>query len=106
VDNSPDATEPSSGAAREFREKAIETDESIDDFLDSYYKYYKMGVERGAAQNQAKCLLKVFEERRLKLTEENRARITADAGLAKLERWFDRAMATATAIYVFADDED
>ena len=32
--------------------------------------------------------------------------VTADAGLDKLNRWFDRALTAATAADIFKDDED
>jgi hypothetical protein len=38
----------------------------------------------------------VIDARKLKPTKEQHATVTADAGLEKLDRWFDRALTAAT----------
>ena len=86
------------------------TDEWEDDFIESYVK---IGVERGIEQGEAKMatmkaqdILKVIDARKLKLSREQRALVTADAGLDKLDRWFDRALTAETAADIFKADED
>jgi len=86
------------------------TDEWKDDFIESYVK---IGVERGiekghqqgAARTKAQDILKVIDARKLKPTKEQRAMVTADAGLDKLGLWFDRALTAATAADIFKEDE-
>ena len=78
------------------------TDEWKDDFIERYVQIgveqsIKIGIQRGAARTKAQDLLKVIDVWRLTATEEQRAMVTAKAGLDKLERWFDRAL-TAVAV--------
>ncbi len=79
------------------------TDEWKDDFIESYIK---IGVDQGEANTKAQDLLKVIDARNLKPTKEQRAMVTADAGLDKLNRWFDRALIASTAADIFKDGED
>ena len=82
------------------------TDEWKDDFIESYVK---IGVEQGEAKMatmKAQDVLKVIDARKLKPTKEQRAMVTADAGLKKLDLWFDRALTAATAADIIKDDED
>jgi hypothetical protein len=81
----------------------METDEWKDDFIESYVK---IGVDQGEAKTTARDLLKVIDARNLKPTKEQRAMVTADAGLDKLNQWFDRALTAATAADIFKDDEE
>jgi hypothetical protein len=93
--------------AREILEGLMKTDEWKDDFIESYVKIgVEQGLERGEANTKAQDLLKVIDAHNLKPTKEQRAMVTADAGLDKLNRWFDRALTAATAADVFNDDED
>lgn len=48
----------------------------------------------------------MIDARKLKPTKEQRAMVTADAGLDKLNLWFDRALTAATVADIFKDDED
>jgi hypothetical protein len=89
--------------AREILEALMKTDEWKDDFIESYVK---IGVDQGEANTKAQDLLKVIDARKLKPTKEQRAMVTADAGLDKLNLWFDRALTAATASDIFKDDED
>jgi hypothetical protein len=89
--------------ARKILEGLMKTDEWKDDFIESYVK---IGVDQGEASTKAQDLLKVIDAHNLKPTQEQRAMVTADAGLDKLNRWFDRALTAATAADVFKDDED
>ena len=66
----------------------------------------QIGVDEGEANTKAQDLLKVIDARNLEPTKEQRAMVTADAGLDKLNRWFDRALTAATASEIFKDDED
>jgi hypothetical protein len=93
----------------------MKTDEWKDDFIESYVKIgVEQGIERGiekgdqqgAARTKAQDVLKVIDARKLKPTREQRAMVTADAGLDKLDVWFDRALTAATAADIFKDDED
>jgi WD40 repeat protein len=68
--------------------------------------YVKIGVDQGEANTKAQDLLKVIDARKLKPTKEQRAMVTAGAGLDKLNLWFDRALTAATAADIFKDDED
>ena len=81
----------------------MKSDEWKDDFIESYVK---IGIEEGAAEKGAADVLKVLDARGLKPTEQQRAMVTADAGLAKLDLWFSRALTVATADEVFKEDED
>jgi hypothetical protein len=89
----------------------MKTDEWKDDFIESYVKIgveqgREQGLEQGEANTKAQDLLKVIDAHHLKPTKEQRAMVTADAGLDKLNRWFDRSLTAATAADVFNDDED
>ncbi|MGH3186691.1 MAG: Rpn family recombination-promoting nuclease/putative transposase [Streptosporangiaceae bacterium] len=64
------------------------------------------GAAKGAAETKAQDVLKVIDARNLRPTREQRAMVTGDAGLDKLNRWFDRALTAATAADVFKGDED
>lgn len=100
-----------SDAAREILEALMKTDDWKDDFIESYVKIgveqgVEQGDQQGAARTKAQDILKVIDARRLKPTREQRAMVTADAGLDKLDRWFDRALTAATAADIFKDGED
>lgn len=88
----------------------MKTDEWKDDFIESYVKIgvdqgREEGREEGAAETKAQDVLKVIDARELKPTREQRAMVTADAGLDKLNRWFDRALTAATAADIFQDED-
>jgi len=55
---------------------------------------------------KAQEVLKVIDARKLKPTNEQRAMVTADVGLDKLNLWFDRALTAATAADIFKDAKD
>ena len=104
-----------SDAARQILEAMMKADEWKDDFIESYVKIgveqgIEQGIERGdqqgAARTKAQDVLKVIDARKLKPTREQRAMVTADAGLDKLDLWFDRALTAATVADIFKDDED
>jgi hypothetical protein len=104
-----------SDAARQILEAMMKTDEWKDDFIESYVKIgieqgIEQGIEKGdrqgAARTKAQDVLKVIDARKLKPTQEQRAMVTADAGLDKLNRWFDRALTATTIADIFKDDED
>lgn len=104
-----------SDAARQILEAMMKTDDWKDDFIESYVKIgveqgIEQGIEKGdrqgAARTKAQDVLKVIDARKLKPTTEQRAMVTADAGLDKLNRWFDRALTAATVADIFRDDED
>ena len=70
----------------------MKTEEWKDDFIDSYVKIgIEKGDQQGAARTKAQDVLKVIDARKLKPTKEQRAMVTADAGLDKLDLWFDGA---------------
>jgi hypothetical protein len=99
-----------SDAARQTLEAMMKTDEWEDDFIESYVKIgVEQGIEKGdqqgAARTKAQDVLKVIDARKLKPTKEQRAMVTADAGLDKLDLWFDRALTAATVADIFKDDE-
>jgi hypothetical protein len=103
-----------SDAAREILEALMKTDEWKDDFIESYVRIgveqgieqgIEKGDEQGAARTKAQDVLKVIDARRLKPTKEQRAMVTVDAGLGKLDLWFDRALTAATAADVFKDED-
>jgi hypothetical protein len=98
-----------SDAAREILEALMETDEWKDDFIESYVKIgvdqgREEGREVGAAETKAQDVLKVIDARKLKPTGEQRAMISAAAGLDKLNLWFDRALTAANAADIFKDE--
>ncbi len=85
----------------------MKTDEWEDDFIESYVKIgVDRGREEGAAGARAEDVLKVIDARHLKPAEAQRAKVTASAGLDKLNLWFDRALTAATADEVFKEGED
>ena len=57
----------------------------------------------GAANAKAQDVLKVMDARGLRPTPEQRAKITATAGITQLDHWFDRALTADTAADVFTD---
>ena len=93
-----------SDAARQTLEAMMSTAEWKDDFIESYVKIgVEQGLEQGAANAKAQDVLKIIDARGLRPTEEQRAKITATAGIAQLDRWFDRALTADTAADVFKD---
>jgi hypothetical protein len=78
----------------------MSTTEWKDDFIESYVQ---VGIERGAANAKAQDVLKVMDARGLTPTQEQRAKITAAAGITQLDLWFDRALTADTAADVFKD---
>jgi hypothetical protein len=98
-----------SDAARQILEALMQTEEWKDDFVESYVKIgvdqgREEGREEGAAETKAQDVLKLMNLRGLKPTKEQRAKVTAVAGLANLEAWFERAATAATAADVFRDE--
>lgn len=49
------------------------------------------GEVRGEARGEAKAVLMLLEDRKVALSEEDRARITATTGMVVLQRWLVRA---------------
>ena len=47
-----------------------------------------------------------MDVRGLRPSKEQRAKVTATAGLAKLEMWFERALTATTAADVFEDGDE
>jgi flagellar biosynthesis/type III secretory pathway protein FliH len=101
-----------SDAARQILEAMMSTTEWEDDFIESYVQIgieqgreqgLEQGLEQGAANAKAQDVLKVMNARGLRPTEEQRAKITATAGVAQLDLWFDRALTADTAADVFTD---
>jgi hypothetical protein len=93
-----------SSAARQILEDMMSTTEWKDDFIESYVQIgIEQGLEQGAASTKAQDILKVMDARELKPSQEQRAKITAAAGLAQLDLWFDRALTADTAADVFKD---
>jgi hypothetical protein len=86
----------------------MSTTEWKDDFIESYVQVgieqgLEKGLEQGAANAKAQDVLKVMDARGLRPTPEQRSRITATAGIAQLDLWFDRALTADTAADVFKD---
>jgi flagellar biosynthesis/type III secretory pathway protein FliH len=101
-----------SDAARQTLEAMMSTTEWKDDFIESYVQIgleqgieqgIEQGLERGAANAKAQDILKVMDARGLSLTQEQRANVTATAGITQLDAWFDRALTATTAAGVFED---
>jgi hypothetical protein len=97
-----------SDAARQILEDMMSTTEWKDDFIESYVQIgleqgREQGLEQGAANAKAQDVLKVMDARGLKPTQEQRAKITAAAGITQLDHWFDRALTAGTAADVFND---
>ena len=63
----------------------------------------EQGIEQGRVQAKAEGILKILDARQLKPTKDQRGQVTAATDLAKLDRWFDRALTADTAAEVFAD---
>lgn len=83
-----------SDAARQILRDMMTMTEWKDDFIESY-------VNVGLEQAKAEYVLKALDKRGLDLTVEQRAQISACTDIAKLDRWFDRALTAATAADVF-----
>ena len=86
----------------------MSTTEWKDDFIESYVQIgidqgREQGLEQGAANAKAQDVLKVMDARGLRLTKEQRAKVTAAAGITQLDLWFDRALTADTAADVFKD---
>ena len=93
-------------AARKLLEAEMATDEWKNDYIESYVNVgIEQGDQRGAARTRAQDILEVIDARDLKPTPEQRAKVTPDAGLDKLTRWFGRALTAATAADIFRDDD-
>jgi flagellar biosynthesis/type III secretory pathway protein FliH len=101
-----------SDAARQTLEAMMNTTEWKDEFIESYVQIgieqgreqgIEQGLEQGAANAKAQDILKVMDARGLKLTQEQRAKVTATAGIAQLDLWFDQALTATTAADVFKD---
>jgi hypothetical protein len=97
-----------SGAARQILEDMMSTTEWKDDFIEGYVQLgveqgLEQGLEQGAASAKAQDVLKVMDARGLRPTQEQRAKVTATAGIAQLDLWFDRALTAGTAEDVFQD---
>jgi flagellar biosynthesis/type III secretory pathway protein FliH len=101
-----------SDAARQTLEAMMSTTEWKDEFIESYVQIgieqgreqgIEQGLEQGAANAKAQDILKVMDARGLKLTQEQRAKVTAAAGITQLDLWFDRALTADTVAHVFAD---
>ena len=105
-----------SDAARQILEDMMSTTEWKDDFIESYVQIgieqgleqgleqgREQGLEQGAANAKAQDVLKIMETRGLNPTQEQRAKITAAAGITQLDLWFDRALTAGTAADVFKD---
>ena len=101
-----------SDAARQILEDMMSTTEWKDDFIESYVQIgieqgleqgREQGLELGAANAKAQDVLKVMDTRGLNPTQEQRAKITAAAGITQLDLWFDRALTAGTAADVFKD---
>jgi hypothetical protein len=95
-----------SDAARQTLEAMMSTTEWKDEFIESYVQIgieqgLEQGLEQGAANAKAQDVLKVMDARGLRLTQEQRARVTAAVGLTQLDAWFDRALTADTAADVF-----
>lgn len=61
------------------------------------------GREAGLAEAKAEDVLKLIDARGIKVTEEQRMRVTASAGIGTLGGWFDRALTAETAEDIFRD---
>ena len=62
-------------------------------------RFKKEGLEVGKAED----VLKLVDARGVELTKGQREQVTASAGLAKLDKWFDRALTAETAADIFQD---
>ena len=90
----------------------MSTTEWKDDFIESYVQIgveqgieqgMEQGMEQGAANAKAQDVLKVMDARGLRPTQEQRAMVTATAGITQLDLWFDRALTADTAAAVLKD---
>jgi hypothetical protein len=86
--------------ARQTLEALMSNTEWKDDFIESYVK---IGVEQGTANAKAQGILDAMDTRGLRPTEDQRAKVTAAAGIAQLDRWFKLALTADTADDVFRD---
>jgi hypothetical protein len=84
------------------------TTEWKSDFVESFVNVgieqgRELGIVEGTIRAKAEDILKILDARQLKPTKRQRGQVTAATDLAKLDRWFDRALTAATAAEVFAD---
>ncbi|MBO0803408.1 MAG: hypothetical protein J2P25_10100 [Nocardiopsaceae bacterium] len=61
------------------------------------------GRQTGLAEAKAEDLLKLIDARGISVTGKQREQVTASAGLAALDTWFDRALTAETAEGIFRD---
>jgi hypothetical protein len=73
-------------------------------FIESFKKEgLEEGRQAGLAEGKAEDVLKLIDARGIKVTGEERGQVTASAGLANLDKWFDRALTAKTAEDIFRD---
>ena len=63
---------------------------------------HKSGLAEGLAVGKRDSLLRILARRNIALTEEDRAKISQCADLARLDQWFENALTGATAAEVLA----
>jgi plasmid stabilization system protein ParE len=99
-------------AARQILEDLMATTEWKSDFVESFVNLgieqgleqgRELGITEGAIRAKAENILKILDARDLKPTTDQQGQVNAATDLAKLDRWFDRALTAATAAEVFAD---
>jgi hypothetical protein len=94
-----------SDAARQTLEALMSTiDWTTHPFIESFKKEgIEEGRQTGLAESKAEDILKLIDARGIEVTKEQRGQVTASAGLAKLDAWFDRALTATTAEDIFRD---
>ena len=86
-----------SDAARQTLKALMSTiDWTTHPFIESFKKE---GIEEAKAED----ILKLIDARGIKVAKEQREQVTASAGLAKLDKWFDLALTAETAEDIFRD---
>ncbi|MBO0821159.1 MAG: hypothetical protein J2P26_09945, partial [Nocardiopsaceae bacterium] len=90
-----------SDAARQTLEALMTTAEwTTHPFIEGFKKE---GIQEGLAVAKAQDVLKIIDARGIKVTDEQRDQVTASAGVAVLDTWFDRALTATTADDIFGD---
>lgn len=94
-----------SDAARQTMEALMTTEEwTTHPFIEGFKQEGRQeGRQEGEAKAKAEDILKIIDARGIEISREQRSRVTASAGIATLDEWFDRALTATTARDIFGD---
>jgi hypothetical protein len=94
----------SDDAARQSLEAMMKTREYEKTFIERIHdEGIAEGEAKGKAEGKAEAVLRLLDARGLAPSPEQRQRVSSTTDPARLDRWFDRAIAASTAAEVFTD---